>query len=191
MSSRVVPRNWSIVQWLVAGLLSYTLTQRFSRENDKGYALRGAVYLRMGTDARGVKRCHLIEAVSQSHKLVVRSTFAAELLALTASVDQSFIIITTLHEICFGPLNPQSSINLRENGGYLIELYGWIDARSVFSAVENENFKYPTEKSLLSSHLMDKTIDNIKDHHHLRMGWYTRHGCRWNDKRFHRSVAIN
>ena len=62
----------------------------FSRENDKGYALRGAVYLRMGTDARGVKRCHLIEAVSQSHKLVVRSTFAAELLALTASVDQSF-----------------------------------------------------------------------------------------------------
>ena len=34
--------------------------------------------------------------------------------------------------------------------GYLIELYVWIDARSVFSAVENENFKYPTEKSLLS-----------------------------------------
>ena len=122
----------------------------FSRENDKGYALRGAVYLRMGTDVRGVKRCHLIEAVSQSHKLVVRSTFAAELLALTASVDQSFIIITTLHEMCFGPLSPQSSINLRENGGYLIELYVWIDARSVFSAVENENFKYPTEKSLLS-----------------------------------------
>ena len=51
---------------------------------------------------------------------------------------------------CFGPLSPQSSINLRENGGYLIELYVWIDARSVFSAVENENFKYPTEKSLLS-----------------------------------------
>ena len=56
----------------------------FSRENDKGYALRGAVYLRMGTDVRGVRRCHLIEAVSQSHKLVVRSTFAAELLALTS-----------------------------------------------------------------------------------------------------------
>ena len=34
--------------------------------------------------------------------------------------------------------------------GYLIELYVWIDARSVFSAVENENFKYPTEKSLFS-----------------------------------------
>ena len=75
----------------------------FSRENDKGYALRGAVYLRMGTDVRGVRRCHLIEAVSQSHKLVVRSTFAAELLALTASVDQSFIIINGLTPWCRRP----------------------------------------------------------------------------------------
>ena len=30
------------------------------------------------------------------------------------------------------------------------DLHIWIDAKSVFSAVENENFKYPPEKSLLS-----------------------------------------
>ena len=116
----------------------------FSRENDKGYALRGATFLRIGTDARGAKRCHLIEAVSQSHKLVVRSTFAAELLALFASVDQAFVILSTLHEMTAGLLNSSDSVYLRENGGYCLDLHIWIDAKPVLSAVEIENFKYPT-----------------------------------------------
>ena len=98
----------------------------------------------------GLKRCHLIEAVSQSHKLVVRSTFAAELLALSASVDQAFVILTTPHELTSGSLNPSDSVCLRETGGYCLDLHIWIDAKSVFRAVGNENFRYPTEKSLLS-----------------------------------------
>ena len=114
------------------------------------------------TDARGAKRCHLIEAVSQSHKLVVRSTFAVELLALTASVNQSFVILTTLHDMIAGSLSPLDSVCLRETGGYCLDLHISIDAKSVFSAVENENFKYPTEKSLLSHRSWVKQLTILK-----------------------------
>ena len=93
----------------------------FSREGDKGYALRGAVFLRVGKSSQGSRCVNLIDAASQSHKLVVRSTFAAELLALTASIDQGFIILKSLREFRGGPMNPQMGVALRETGGYLIE----------------------------------------------------------------------
>ena len=101
----------------------------------------------------------------------MRSTFAAELLALSASVDQAFVILTTLHELTSGSLNASDSVCLRETGGYCLDLHIWIDAKSVFSAVENENFKYPTEKSLLSlSFFMGQATGNPQDHHYPRMG---------------------
>ena len=152
-----------------SNLLQLYSDSSFSREGDKGYALRGAVFLRVGQSVQGNRCVHLIDAVSQSHKLVVRSTFAAELLALTASVDQGFIILITLHEFRGGSMKPHMGVALRETGGYLIEFEVLIDAKSVHSAVGNENFKHPAEKSLLSHIAWIKQLLNVRII--SRFGW--------------------
>ena len=66
----------------------------------------------------GGYRCHLPDAGCQSHRLAARGTFASELLASTASLDQSFAFLTTLHEMQRGALTPGAAKRLRERGGY-------------------------------------------------------------------------
>ena len=118
-------------------------------------------------------------------KLVVRSTFAAELLALTASVDHSNHPSWNYSRI-LKTYRPSDSMYLRETGGYCLDLHIWIDAKSVFSAVENEwELQISNGKVATLSYFMDQTTSHPQDYT-SRLGRYQRHGCRWHDQMFYR-----
>eukprot|EP00959_Pyramimonas_sp_CCMP1952_P328895 6885647-Pyramimonas_sp.AAC.1 len=60
----------------------------FKRVEETEYGMRGAVYMRLGNCRRtGKQVCHLLDAVSRSHKLVCRSSFSSELLAACGAAD--------------------------------------------------------------------------------------------------------
>jgi len=122
----------------------------YSREGDTAHALKGMICLRLGRSAEGQECSHLLDALSQSHKLAVRSTFGAELLAATSAVDHAFGIALTLHETEAGCLKPDEALQIRESGGLLIAIKLLIDAMSVYHSIIQESFKAPSEKSLLS-----------------------------------------
>ena len=64
----------------------------FRKEDDKGYAMRGAAYLRVGW-LGNKKIVHLLLGISKSQNLVTRSTYAAELLAAASATDNSTLFI--------------------------------------------------------------------------------------------------
>ena len=122
----------------------------FSREGDSAHSLKGMLCLRKGLNLKGEECLHLIEAVCQSHKLVVRSTYAAELLAATSAIDQTLGVAFTLHELVRGSLKTSEAKLIREKGGLAIKINLFLDAISVYHSITQENRKIPTEKSLLS-----------------------------------------
>ena len=122
----------------------------FSREGESAHSLKGMVCLRLGKNKHGRLTSHLIESLSQSHKLVVRSTYAAELLAATSAMDVAFGIALTLHEFKQGCLNAWRAREIREQGGLKILVRLYLDAMSVYHSVTQENHKSPSEKSLMS-----------------------------------------
>ena len=132
------------------GVIEVFSDSAFSREGDTAHTLKGMTALLIGRDQKGTECCHLLESLSQTHKLVVRSTFGAELLAATSAVDNSYSIAITFHELGCGPLTADQAMRIREGGGCTVKMHLLIDAMSVFQAVKQENFKAPTEKSLLS-----------------------------------------
>ena len=70
----------------------------FGRESDKGYAMRGAAYLRCGT-LNGQLIVHFLLAIGKSQKLVTCSTYAAELLAAAASTDHATPLPISFQEL--------------------------------------------------------------------------------------------
>ena len=124
----------------------------FRRESDKGYAMRGAAYLRCGT-LNGQTIVHFLLAVGKSQNLVTRSTYAAELLAAAASADHATPLLISLQEFAHGPVAAHDLKELRQNGGYLFELELCIDAKSVYDSLISLMVKTPGEASLLG-HLL-------------------------------------
>ena len=86
---------------------------------------------------------------TQSQRLVVRSTFSAELLALTGATDHAFLYLVTFEELIHGPVKPSRLLKMREEGGFKTKLVIMIDAKSVYHSIKNSSGKYPAEKSLL------------------------------------------
>ena len=105
---------------------------------------------RLGVNTKGEPVAHLIESVCRSHKLVTRSTYAAELLGAAAGCDDALPVLVTLHEFVKGPLPARQAVLLRENGGYCYKLLLTIDAMSVYHSIVALHLKAPSEKSLLS-----------------------------------------
>ena len=79
----------------------------FCKETEtKGYGVRGTVFLRCGI--REGKECyHLIDAVSQSLKLVTRSNFSSETLAAVGTVDSLVPLLASMIEILNGSMSTQ------------------------------------------------------------------------------------
>ena len=120
----------------------------FSKENEqKGYGMRGAVFLRMGT-FNGQERCHFLEAHSQSLKLVTRSTFAAETLAAVGAVDTLTALLVTLQEVACGTLTIATARALREQGDFAFTSELCIDAMNLYYALSAAYPKLPAEKAL-------------------------------------------
>ena len=102
----------------------------FKREEETGYGMRGAVHMRMGKSRRtGHEVCHLLSAISRSHKLVCRSSFGSELLAACGAADGLQAYMLTLCEMQRGPASASEARQLRESGGYAYASELVIDGR--------------------------------------------------------------
>ena len=122
----------------------------FCKETEsKGYGMRGTVILRLGCNTNGVEECcHLLDATSQSLKLVTRSTFSSETLAAVGSVDQLIPIMIALDEIQKGPYSPHLLRQARECSDFLFDSTLSIDAMNLFHHMIDTSRKLPSEKSL-------------------------------------------
>ena len=121
----------------------------FKREEETGYGMRGAVHMRMGKCRRtGHEVCHLLSAISRSHKLVCRSSFGSELLAACGAADGLAAYLLTLHEMQHGPASAATARQLREQGGYAFDSELVVDGMSVFSALLMDPVKPPSENSM-------------------------------------------
>ncbi|CAE7353799.1 RE1 [Symbiodinium sp. CCMP2592] len=120
----------------------------FDKETEnKGYGMRGTVFLRMGA-RNGQPCCHLLEAQSQSLKLVTRSTFASETLAAVGAIDNLTPLLLTFEEFTKGALSPARARQLREVGGFAFSSELCIDAMNLFYALTAAYPRLPAEKTL-------------------------------------------
>ena len=119
-------------------------------DEEKGYGMRGINVLRRGQrdDGKG-KAVHLIDSECKSHRLQVRSSYGAELLAAAHGTEDAFPTIVTLHECKHGVLSPEQLKHVREFGGLKIEVILTVDAESVYKSLTGKDLKAPTEKTLL------------------------------------------
>ena len=108
----------------------------FSKEQDKGYGIRGANIMRKGkSKSSGSKVYHLLDSVSRSHKQVTRSTFSSETLACVACADDLIPMLVTFHEIEKGTVTAAQARELRENGNFAFKSTLSVDAMSLFTAI--------------------------------------------------------
>eukprot|EP00930_Biecheleria_cincta_P008845 TRINITY_DN110449_c0_g1_i1.p1 TRINITY_DN110449_c0_g1~~TRINITY_DN110449_c0_g1_i1.p1 ORF type:complete len:128 (+),score=4.89 TRINITY_DN110449_c0_g1_i1:122-505(+) len=108
----------------------------FAKEGSKGYALKGVNVMRRGTDRKTHEQIwHLLEGTAQSHKNVVRSTFGAELFAITGAADNLIPLLVTLQEFSFGNLSTGQAKRLREEGGWCFQSVLVTDSMSLFQAI--------------------------------------------------------
>ena len=123
----------------------------FKRENEEGYALRGALYVRIEGDDFGVQNAcaHILDWTCRAQRHVARSTFAAELLSAADAVDQGILISHMMYEVQHGPLTAAAARQRRDHMGF-VPMTLAVDAKSVYAAVTASFLKTPAEKSLLS-----------------------------------------
>ena len=77
---------------------------------------------------------------------MVRSTFGAELFAVTGSADHLIPLLVTFEELVRGPRSITEAKRLREEGGWCFKSLLVTDAMSLFQVVATIKAKVPTEK---------------------------------------------
>ena len=137
--------------WIEAHLSEKAAVARgFSKEDQAGYGIRGANFMRAGKDRAGKRVYHLLDSQCRSHKHVVRSTFAAELRAATAATDDMICMSLTLHELKApgGPGPAAEARKLLDDGGTSVHTVLCIDGLSVWHSICGAVSKPPAEKTL-------------------------------------------
>ena len=120
----------------------------FCKESEsKGYGVRGTVFLRCGI-RNDQECCHLVDATSQSLKLVTRSTFSSETLAAVGTADALIPLVISTIEIIRGPFSPAELRAFREGCSTEFKVILVIDAMNLFQAWTGTSLKLPSEKSL-------------------------------------------
>jgi len=122
-------------------------------EDVKGYGMRGLCLLRRGVGRGNAPVIHFIESICKSHRLAVRSSYGAELLASSHGFDDAFPTIVTVCELHYGACSPRDLKNFREQGGLKVRVTLTTDAESVFRSLSSRDCKTPAEKTLLG-HVM-------------------------------------
>ena len=126
-------------------------------DNVKGYGMRGLCILRRGEGKDERKVIHLIESICRSHKLTIRSSYGAEMLAAAHGGDEAYPTLITLREIKQGMISPEKLEALREegvfdgsgNGDPSFTVTLTTDAESVYTTLSSRDLKVPTEKNFL------------------------------------------
>jgi len=128
-------------------------------EDEKGYGMRGLCLLRRG-ERRNNKvmhgnvhlskeAIHLLDSVCKSHRLTVRSSYGAEMIAVSHGYDDAFPTLITLVELKHGVLKPEELKRYREEGGMKLRVTMTTDAESVYKSLTSRDLKTPAEKTLL------------------------------------------
>ena len=121
----------------------------------KGYGIRGMNVLRKGITKDGKPVVHLLESLCKSHRLQVRSSYGAEMLAAAHGLDEAYPTLITMHELKHGILKPEQLKNIREYGGIKITVSLTTDAESVYKSLTGNDIKVPTEKTPDGTCVMD------------------------------------
>ena len=145
----------------------------FSKEQDAGYGIRGANFLRKGTDRSGKTVWHLLDSPCRSHKHVTRCSFSSETRAVCAAADEIKPLLLTLEEITYGPHTAADGRHKMDHGGFTFQSILVTDSMSLWAAVSALNIKVPQEKGL-AVHLF--WLRELLDHGLLNV-------LRWTDTR--------
>ena len=95
-------------------------------------------------------KAHVLEWYSRKQKRVTRSTYSAELNALTDSIELGKIVQYAYCELVLKPRpTPKELLQLCDEGKLPVPLEACIDAKSVFDSLVAEETRMPTESSLI------------------------------------------
>ena len=131
------------------GVLECHSDSGFSKEQDAGYGIRGANFLRHGKALKdGKPVAHLLDSQCRGHKHVTRCSFSSETRAAVVAADALMPMAMTLHEMTYGTLSPIAARSMRDNGECKITTILTVDSMSLWSAIAALVVRVPTEKNL-------------------------------------------
>ena len=119
-------------------------------EDEKGYGMRGLCALRRGerVNQKG-SAVHLLDSICKSHRLIIRSSYGAEMLAFAHGYDDAYPTLITVAELKHGVIRPEELKKYREEGGLALKVILTTDAESVYKSLTSRDLKVPAEKTLL------------------------------------------
>ena len=114
--------------------------------------MRGCIIVAMSRVAlkTGEKfQCSVLDFYARKQTHVVRSTFAAELMAMIDAVQVGTLINLVLTELYSETTIAVTDLaKMQETGKLLLPLEVCVDAKSVYDALASDPIRVPTEKSL-------------------------------------------
>ena len=121
----------------------------FSKEQESGYGIRGANFMRAGRE-RGTGRTvwHLLDGQCRSHKLVTRNSFSSETLAVVAASDDLIVLALTMHELVVGPASAAETRRMRDESVCKFKTILITDSMSLWSAIAVATVRVPSDKNL-------------------------------------------
>ena len=102
-----------------------------------------------GGDTDRPKRCSPLGSICKSHRLVIRSSYGAELLAAAHGMEDVYPTIITLIEIAKGVRTADQIKRYREHGNLELDVTLTLDAEGVYNLLVNRDLAAPAEKTLL------------------------------------------
>lgn len=118
----------------------------------EGLAMRGCIVVAMSRVALEVGKkfeCTVLDFYARKQTHVVRSTFAAELMAMIDAVQCGSLINLVLTELFSETTYAATDLaKMQESGKLLLPLEVYVDAKSVYDALAADPVRVPIEKSL-------------------------------------------
>jgi len=143
------PAKLTYLAMTPTGRLECHADSGFSKEQDKGYGIRGMNMMREGKDKAGQIVWHLLDSVCRGHKHVTRCSFSSETRGVVIAADDLIATGFTLEEMKSGVIAPAVARAMMEaGGGCTIEKCLVTDSMSLFSAISAIVVRVPTEKNL-------------------------------------------
>ncbi|CAK0831488.1 unnamed protein product [Prorocentrum cordatum] len=119
----------------------------------EGLAIRGCVIMLLEADAEVLQtgstyKIMMLDWYSRKQNNVVRSTYAAELMALLDALGTSTLMNVALTEISEGVCTANAMRVRQEAGDLVLKMIAAIDAKAVFDAVSAATIKVTTDKRM-------------------------------------------
>ena len=114
---------------------------------------RGDVHLGKQVCRGDVNLVHLLDTVSKTHRLVIRSSYSAEIIGAAHGVEDAYPTLISLIELRRGAFTPADLKTIGEKGQKFIQTTLTIDAEGVYKSLTSLELKTPAEKTLLG-HVM-------------------------------------